>query len=144
MSMKYCYHCGREMDDAFHFCPVCGSGMPYPHTPSPIEKSYTVGAKIMGFVSMGLGIAAVIMCIANTLLILAGLIQLPDGRDPELFAGFLFFALFTLAFSVPSVILATVSIKKDFPGSSATVGRAFGIMGCITGSILLILAFLNL
>lgn len=142
--MKYCYHCGKEMGDAFHFCPVCGSGMPYPHTPSPIVRSCSTGAKIMGFVSMGLGIAAVIMSLANTLLILGGLISISDGGDSDLFEGFLFFALFTLALSVPSAVLATASIKRDFSGSSATVGRAFGIMGMVTGSLLIILAFMNL
>lgn len=144
MPMKYCYHCGKSLADDFLFCPGCGSAALYSPASAPTEEPCSVGAKVMGFVSMGLGIPSTFMSIANTLLILAGLIQSSEGGDPDLFGGFLFFAMFTLIFAVPAVILGTLSMKRDFRGSSATVGRAFGIMGAITATIVIVLGFINL
>ena len=120
--MFVCKDCGQNFDTPVNFCNNCGSASIAPvetYSSGPIygapAPSTSPAGKILGIISMAVGIAAAVF----------SLIAFFGSFVPG--AG-LVYSLFFVVFGIAAIILGTMSKNKGFTGSMATVGSLLGFI----------------
>ena len=142
--MKYCYRCGQAMGDDFAFCPSCGTALPSAHGPVRLaepSRPVPAGARVMAGLSKGLGIAALVLSIISSFLLVFSVEDLFYGENPDNTSAIFSMLVVTALFSVPALLLSIFARKQ---GAVASRGRIFGMIGCTVCVLLLIVGLLNL
>lgn len=60
--MKYCIHCGKEIDDDANFCPFCGQSCD-----NQINYEYNIQQEVVSDKKSGLKLAAFILALLTTI-----------------------------------------------------------------------------
>lgn len=105
--------------------PVYSYQQPVPEA----QPVVSAGAKVKGFIGMGLGIMAFVMGIITLLLGLGSL------GDSSAAVGAIIYALMSIGFGIPAKILSGKAISEGFVGTPTKLGNIFGLLGIIFGGV---------
>lgn len=146
--MGFCNNCGCELDASVRFCPRCGREnslrTPQEGNRQPIELQATsaatttpgTGAKVKGFVGMGLGIGALIFAVIS--LILVG----PVMAYPPVGGALLVYGIFTVGLAIPGMLLSGKAIGAGVSGKPPELGKLFGLISLIAGGLALLVSLI--
>ena len=151
--MAFCNNCGTQIPDGAAFCPSCGAKYtPVPAAPTYQQPTYqqptyqqpvygyqppvanaqpevSTGAKVKGFIGMGLGIGSLAIAV---IALIVGFISVGEAYLAGSAIGY---SLVAVGLGVPAKILAGKAVEEGFIGTPTKLGSVFGLIGIIVGGV---------
>ena len=161
--MLFCTNCGTQLNEETRFCPGCGKAVASEQTgaapqsaqiyvpaptpmvaPYPAEVVVPTKSKVMGFISMGLGIEGLVLAVFGifyTLIVAAAFSGPYYYENPTAFIIALYFSLFTLPSCIVGLVLSGKSSSCGVTTTPASVGKKLSIAGIIVTGVMLFIGF---
>ena len=112
--------------------PVYGYQPPVYNYQQPIPQAQPVvsaGAKVKGFIGMGLGIGSLAIAV------IALIVGFASVGDAYLSGAAIGYSLVAVGLGVPAKILAGKAVEEGFIGTPTKLGSVFGLIGIIVGGV---------
>ncbi len=158
--MTYCINCGKEVQQESGFCPYCGSALQrvqavqyqqpvYPYPVVEAQPKVSAGAKVKGFIGMGLGINAFVFGILAAFigLFFVNIMVLNPGEMDdfmELLSYPLSCGIVAIACAIPGRILSMKAISAGFTKKYPVRGKVFSLIGLILGAVGVVLGIASI
>ena len=150
--MSFCPNCGCSLEPSSKFCRNCGAAVAEPSIPAvpvapavvaPVPQVYnapvSTGAKVQGYVGMGLAIGGLFFAIIGLLYTFIGLVA--EGLA---FAFAIAFSFFSMPLSIIGGVLCDRSQEEGNTSTACSVGCKLRTAGIIVSAVMLVIGFLNL
>lgn len=155
--MLFCTNCGTQLNEGTKFCPGCGKAIaseqnytaPQPaqiYAPAPTPVVVTAPAevvvptksKVLGFVSMGLGIGSLIFAVIS---IFYTLMMSSLEAAAGVFFAF-YFGAFSLPLSIVGMVLSGKSSSCGITTTPASVGKKLSVAGLVVSCVAMFISLI--